>query len=122
MPAVRGSHPEYFLRPALLDIFRRKEAREIMTNNLFASVTFDSFGASVPTNNQPLWIQHEDRIVLEFVEEHPIFFFAIPKRFLRRVGSICSLRGDFTRSVSKVEGLFLGHATNVGLYYIKICS
>jgi hypothetical protein len=24
--------------------------------------------------------------------------------------------------VSKVEGLFLGHATNVGLYYIKICS
>jgi hypothetical protein len=70
-----------------------------MTNNLFASATFDSFGASIPTNNHALWVQREDRVVLDFVEEHPIFFFAIPQRVLGRAGGICSHRGDFTGAV-----------------------
>src|ERR1700676_4715300 len=96
MPSACGSHPEYFLRSATLDIFRRKEAREVMTDNLFASVTFDSFGASIPTNNYSLWIQHEDRVVSDFVEEHSIFFFALPERFHCQVGGLGNLLRDLT--------------------------
>src|ERR1700694_3102416 len=102
MPPACGSHPEYLLRPAPLDIFRRKEAREVMTNNLFACVTFDSFGASIPTNNHSLWVQHEDRVVLDFVEEHSIFFFALPERFLCQVGVLGTLRRDLTDFVFSV--------------------
>src|ERR1700730_14631795 len=109
MPPACGSHPEYFVRPAPLDIFRRKEAREVMTNNLFASVTFDSFGASIPTNNHSLWVQHEDRIVLDFVEEQPIFFFAIPKSVLCRVGCIGIRLRDMTEFTFYVEGGFASH-------------
>src|ERR1700684_3893313 len=109
MPSACDSHPEYFLRPASLDFFQRKEAREVMTNNLFASVTFDSFGASIPTSNRSLWVQHEDRVVLDFVEEHPIFFFAIPQRVLRRARGICSHRRDFTGTAFQIAELFLRH-------------
>src|SRR3984893_12259275 len=84
MPPACGSHPKYLLRSAPLDIFGRKEAREVTTDNLFASVTFDSFGAGIPADNHSLWVQHENRVVLDFVEEHPIFFFAVPERFLRQ--------------------------------------
>src|ERR1700730_14550487 len=115
MPPACGSHPEYFVRPAPLDIFRRKEAREVMTNNLFASVTFDSFGASIPANNHSLWVQHEDRIVLDLVEEHPIFFFALPKSFLRRVGGNRSLIA-FAGTVIEFARLFVGHSINLALY------
>src|ERR1700730_10347692 len=99
MPPVYGSHPEDLLRPASLDIFRRKEAREVMTDNLFASITFDSFGSSIPSNNCSLWVQHEDRVVLDFVEEHSIFFFAVPERLLRQVGGRDILHRDFRELV-----------------------
>src|ERR1700676_5020389 len=97
MPPTCGSHPEYLLPPAPLDIFRRKEARKVMADNLFASVTFDSFGAGIPTNNHSLRVQHEDRVVLDFVEEHPIFFFALAERFLCQVGGLGTLRRNFRK-------------------------
>src|SRR6202035_388125 len=84
-----------------------------MTNNLFASVTFDSFGASIPTNNHSLWVQHEDRVVLDFVEEHPIFFFAIPQRVHRRVGCLGIHLRDMTESMFYVEGGFTSHTASL---------
>src|SRR6202521_1007747 len=92
MPPACGSHPDHLFRLTTLDIFRRKEAREVMTDNLFASVTFDSFGTGIPTNNHSLWVQHEDRVVLDFVEEHSIFFFALPELFLCQVGILGTIR------------------------------
>src|ERR1700721_984913 len=103
MPPVRGSHSEYFVRRAPLDIFRRKEAREVMTDNLFASVTFDSFGASIPTNNNSVRVQHEDRVVLHFVEEYPILFFAIPQCVLCRAGCLGIRLRDMTEFTFYVE-------------------
>src|SRR6476660_5891854 len=80
MPPACGSHPEYLFRLAPLDVFRRKKTREVVTDYLFATVTFDPFGADIPANNRPLRVQQEDRIVLDFVEEHLIFFLAVPER------------------------------------------
>src|ERR1700736_3832349 len=99
MPPACGSHPEYLFRPAPLDIFRRKKARKVMTDNLFASVTFDSFGAGIPTNHHSLWIQHEDRVVLDLVEQYSIFFFAVPERLLCQVCSFGNLHRDLTEFV-----------------------
>src|ERR1700726_2060529 len=99
MPTACGSHPEYFLRPAPLDIFRRKEAREVKTDDLFAPVTFNSFGTGIPTNHRSPWVQHENRVVLDLVEEHPIFFFAVPEGLLCHVLGCGNLRRDLTEFV-----------------------
>ena len=47
-----------------------------MTDNLIGCVTFDSFGAGIPTKNPALRVHHENGIVLDSIEEHPISFFA----------------------------------------------
>ena len=82
MAAACGSHPEHLLRPAPLDIFRRKEAGIVLTDNLIGGVTFDPFGAGIPTDNPASRVQQKDRVVMDSVQEHPIFFFAISKRSL----------------------------------------
>jgi len=51
-----------------------------MTYNLIGCVTFDSFGASVPTENTALRVHHKDGVVLDSIEEHPISFFAFSER------------------------------------------
>ena len=66
----------------MFDIFRGKEAGKILPNNLFGCVTFDSFGAGIPTDNPAPRVQQKDRVVMDSVQEHPIFFFAISKRSL----------------------------------------
>ena len=55
-------------------------------------VTFDSFGAGIPTDNLALRVHHEDRVVLDSVKEHPIIFFAFPERLLRKPASALHLR------------------------------
>ena len=47
-----------------------------MADNIFGSVTFDSFGARIPTDNLALRVQHKDRVVLDSVQEYLIFFLA----------------------------------------------
>ena len=49
-----------------------------MADNFIPFVPFDAFSPGIPTDNHSLWVQHEDRIVLDFVEERPILFFAVP--------------------------------------------
>ena len=72
-----GSYPEDLLRPALLDVSRGKEAGKVAANNLLGAVTLDSFSAGTSGDDLALRIQHEDRVVLDTVEEHAIFFFAL---------------------------------------------
>ena len=93
MTAVCGGHPEYFLRPAPPHIFRRKEAGEIPTDDLVGSITLDSFGAGIPTDNAPPRVHHEDRVVLDSVEEHPITLLAFSER-VPREPSVFHLRHE----------------------------
>jgi hypothetical protein len=58
-----------------------------MTDNLLAAVTVDSFGAGIPTYDLALRIQHQDRVVPDFVKQHPILFFAVPERVLCKSAS-----------------------------------
>ena len=58
-----------------------------MTDNLFGCVTSDSFGTGIPTDDLPPRVQHEDGVVLDSVEEHAIFFLAIPECCLRKSAS-----------------------------------
>ena len=51
-----------------------------MTDNLIGCVAFDSFGAGIPTEDAALGVHHENGIVLDPVEEHPISFFAFSER------------------------------------------
>ena len=76
MPAACGGDAQHFLRLALLDIFRREEARKIATYNLFGFIAFDSFGTGIPTEDLALRVHHKYRVVLYAVEKHLVFFFA----------------------------------------------
>jgi hypothetical protein len=51
VPSACGGYSEYFLGSALLDLFKRKEAGEIVTDNLIGFVTFDPFSTCVPSDN-----------------------------------------------------------------------
>ena len=59
-----------------------------MADNLFGCVTFDSFGAGIPTDNLSSRVQHYNRVVLDSVEEYPIFLFAVPERPLCKPASV----------------------------------
>ena len=51
-----------------------------MADNFFGCVTFDSFGTGIPTDNLALGVQHKDRVIMNSIDEHPIFFFAVLER------------------------------------------
>src|SRR5260221_14380261 len=97
MPPACGSHPEYFLRPAALDIFRRKEAGIVLADDLFGFVPFNSLSAGVPTGNRSTPVQQVDRIVMHSIEEHLIFFFAVAKRLLYKHAPDAGLLDDPAR-------------------------
>ena len=96
VPPGCGTQLEHLFWPGQLDIFRRKEAREVVTDNFIGFVSFDTFGAGVPTDDPSLWVQREDRVVLDFIEKDPIFFFALPERVLGRVGGFGNVRKGLT--------------------------
>src|ERR1044071_4010697 len=56
-----------------------------MADNLFGCITLESLGSGVPTDYQTLRVQHKDRVALDSIKKHPVFFFAVPKRFLRKL-------------------------------------
>src|ERR1035437_5069848 len=81
MPAADRGQSECLLRLTPFDIFRRKKAGKVVADDLVGSVTFDSFSTGFPTDNLAPRIHHEDRVVLDSVEEHLISCFAFPERF-----------------------------------------
>jgi len=89
-----GSQPEYFLRPAPLDVLLRKKTGKVTTDNLFGFVSLDSFGTGIPTENLAMRIDHEDSVILDSVKELPIFFFTVPERVFCRVSCAGTRRRD----------------------------
>jgi hypothetical protein len=53
-----------------------------MADDFISPVPFDSLGTGIPADNSSLRVQREDCIVVDFVEQHPIFRFATSKRLL----------------------------------------
>jgi len=95
VPSTSGGQPEYFLRSTLLDIFGREKTGEVLANNLIGSISLYSFGTGIPTEDLALWVHHEDGIVLDSIEEHPISFFALSKGILRELAfalRLCEMR------------------------------
>jgi hypothetical protein len=98
MPAVRGSDSQYFLRPASLDVIVREETGEMFADDLLGTVPFDSLGAGIPSNDMPLQVQHQDGIVVNFVEERSILVLVVPLRRLRYAASGAVTDGSNTRN------------------------
>src|ERR1700735_151249 len=98
MPAARSGHPEYFLRPTPLDIFGRKEAGKVLTNNLVGSVALNSFSTGIPTDNLASRIHHKDCVILDSIEKQSISFFAFPESLLSKAASPLYLRQMLFRS------------------------
>ena len=80
VPAAGGGDGEHFLRAAALDVFRGKETGKIAPDNLFRAVALDALRPGIPTHNPALRVQHENGVVLDSVEQHPVLFFAVPQR------------------------------------------
>src|SRR6202035_4003683 len=94
VPSPGSGSSEYLLRPSPLDIFRREEAGKVPADNLIGCVTFDSFGAGIPTENPALRVHHENGIVLDSIEEHPISFFAFSERLGQFASGAVTLGGS----------------------------
>ena len=80
--AACGGYPEYLLRPAQLDVVRRKETRKILTDDLLVRATCHSLRAGIPSANLALRTQHKDGVVLDPLNQRPIFAFAFLQRLL----------------------------------------
>ena len=63
-----------------LDVFRGKETGKIAPDNLFHTVALDALRPGIPTHNPALRVEHENGVVLNSVEQHPVLFFAVPQR------------------------------------------
>jgi hypothetical protein len=55
---------EFLFRLTLRNGFRRIEAREVLADDFVNLVAFDAISAFISTNDLPLRVQHEDRIIL----------------------------------------------------------
>src|SRR5580700_3460092 len=82
VPAVYDRPPKNLLRPAPLDIFRRKKAGKIVSDNLFGCITLETHGSGIPTDNVSPQVQEEDGVVLNPIEEHLKLPFAISEVLL----------------------------------------
>src|SRR5580698_2228493 len=87
MPAVRGRNSQYFLRPPAPDVIVREEAGEMLADDLLGLIPFDSLGAGIPSDDMPRQVQHQDGVIVNFVEERSILVLAIPLRRLRQPAS-----------------------------------
>ena len=92
MTTAGGSQAKYFLRTAPFDLLRREEAGKVVADNLIGSVTFDSFGTGIPTENLTLRVHHEDGVVMDSIEEQSVSFFALAKGVLREPTAFLHLR------------------------------
>src|ERR1700675_3518745 len=81
-PAACCCDPQLLFRFTLIDILLKKETRKILTDDLISFIALDAFGPGVPTGNLSPRIQHENRVVLDPIEDYPIFFFATPEGLL----------------------------------------
>src|ERR1700694_326983 len=86
-PAACCCDLEFLFRLTLIDVVLLIEARKILTDDLIRFVALAAFCPGIPTGNPSLRLQHGNRVVLDPVEERPIFFFAVPERLLCKPAS-----------------------------------
>ena len=80
--AVCGSQAEHLFRSAPPDIFLKKEAGKVVADDLFGGIPLNMLRAGAPTDDLASRVQHEDRVVMDSVQEHPVLFFALLEQFL----------------------------------------
>ena len=47
------------------------ETKKVFADDFLSLVSFDSFGAGVPSSNVALNVEHEDRIILDGIDQQP---------------------------------------------------
>src|SRR5262245_4430123 len=65
-------HLRFFKLPFALsccDVIRRIEPREVRADDLVRTVPFETFCSFVPRDDNPAWVEHEDRVVTNAVEK-----------------------------------------------------
>ena len=82
MFAICCGKPEHLLRLAQRDVLRRKETRKILAGDLLEGTARHSFRARIPAAYLAERPQHQDRVVLDAVDQRSVFAFAFPQRAL----------------------------------------
>jgi hypothetical protein len=62
------------------------EAREVLSDDLFAAITLDAFGSAVPSRDSSLRIEHEDRVVLYRLHQQLEMPFAVSQCLVHGTG------------------------------------
>ena len=81
--AVGGGQPEQFLRPASRDVILGKEPGEIRSGNLLPGVARDLLGAGIPAADFVRRAHHENRMILDALDEAAILLLAVAQRQFR---------------------------------------
>ena len=82
LSTLRSRNLEHLGRLAAVDVRLRKEARETAPDDFLCGVSVDPLGPGVPSHHMAHWIQHEDRVVLNLVQQRPVLILADPQRLL----------------------------------------
>src|SRR5262245_3522679 len=67
-------------------ILVRVEAREVLSDDLFGAITLDVFGSAVPRRDSSLWIEHEDRVILDSLHQQLELLFAPAQGLMHGTG------------------------------------
>src|SRR5204863_9271933 len=55
-------------------------AREMLTNNLFGAISFDTLGSRIPTRHIAVRVEHKHRIILRALYQQTKLFLALAQR------------------------------------------
>jgi hypothetical protein len=85
--AMFHSEAQHLVRSAPRRVLRRKEARKVGTDDLGRAVAFDPFRTGIPTDDHTVRVDHEDRVVVNAIDQESIALFTLPQRFLHEPAS-----------------------------------
>ncbi len=80
MTPVRRRDAQDFLRPAQLDVFFREKYGEILADDFLCLVALDALAAGIPGDHPALGVQHQDGVVLNFIEQGAVLDLAVAQR------------------------------------------
>src|SRR5262249_51741298 len=78
----------------------RVEAGKMLADDFFGRIALDALRASVPTDDDAVRIQHEQRVVDHALDEHPELALALAQRLLRRA-PLGNVAGDFGEALER---------------------
>src|SRR5687767_1112591 len=68
-----------FSRLALGKVLRREEYRKVLADNLVGRISFNTLGARIPGGHTAVWVEHEDRVVLDTFDHQSQAFLTLAK-------------------------------------------